>query len=168
MTPTNDDLETTLGIHDPSLDRPAILDRIRQAIRHRQAAGGYGPDVTALGSEALRPTPLADNTADQTYTSLLRFQEALDQLAAQSHLREPRFHSGAPLVGPLIVAVRRLWNWMAAKWYVRGWMAQQEEFNVQAVGVIDELLQMHESNERRVHELELQLERLLRDEGSES
>jgi len=161
-TPAGEGLEAILLIRDLSLDREAILDRVYRAMQRRQTAGGYGPDVTTLGPEALRPMPLEDDATDQVYTSLLRFQTALDDLAAKSRLQEPDFHSLVPLLGPLIVAVRRFWNWMAAKWYVRGWMGQQMAFNAQVVGVLSELLQMQESDERRIHELE----RLLRDEES--
>jgi hypothetical protein len=165
VTPTLEELTSTLLIRDAELDRPAIVNRVRQAIQRRQAAGGYGPDVTRLGPEALHPTPFEGDAKDQALDSLLRLQSTLDDLAAKSHLREPDFHSSVPLVGPLIVAVRRFWNWMSAKWYVRGWMIQQAAFNAQTVDAMEELLRIQESNEQRIHELELQVQRLRMDGG---
>ena len=165
MTPTVDDLRSTLLIRDAELDRSAILNRVHQAIRRRQAAGGYGPDVTRVGPEALRPTPLERDARDQAYASLLRFQTTLGDLAGTSHLREPDFRSSVPLVGPLIVAVRRFWNWMSTKWYVRGWMTQQAAFNERAVDAVEELLRIQESSEQRIHELEVQVDRLRTDRG---
>jgi hypothetical protein len=155
-----DDLETTLLIRDSELGREAVLSRVRQAIQQRLAAGGYGPDVTALGPEALRPGFSGDDDVDSVDTLLWRFQIALDDLAAKSRMREPEFHSSVPVVGPLVVWVRRFWNWMSTKWYVRDWMAQQADFNAQAVDVISQLLQIQESNERHIHELELRLTQL--------
>jgi hypothetical protein len=157
MTSAENELEKTLLINDPALDRPAILDRVRQAIRRRMSDGGYGPDVTSLGPETLRPTPPEDQRADRS-DALLRLQIAFDELALKSHLREPKFHSEVPLLGSLIVAVRRFWNWMSAKWYVRGWMAQQVDWNARMVNVVNELIEMQEANEQRIHELELALE----------
>jgi hypothetical protein len=159
MTPAENELEKTLLINDPALDRPAILDRVRQAIRRRMNDGGYGPDVTSLGPETLRPALPENQEADRSEV-LLRLQIAFDELATQSHLREPEFRSDVPWLGPLIVAVRRFWNWMSTKWYVRGWMAQQVDWNARMFNVVSELLEMQESNERRIHELELRLEKL--------
>jgi hypothetical protein len=157
---TVEDLEAILLLRDPALDRAAILERVRQAIQHQQAASGYGDDVTRLGPEALRPALTANDVTSEVYAFLLHSQAALDELAASASLREPEFHSSVPLVGQLIVAVRRFWNWMSAKWYVHGWMSQQMNFNTQAVDIIGELLHMQRSNERRIHELELELESL--------
>jgi hypothetical protein len=165
MTPTIEDLGSTLLIRDVRLDRSAILNQVRQAIRQRQAAGGYGPDVTTLGPEKLRPSPLEGDAKDHAYASLLRFQTTLDDLATKSHLREPDFQSSVPLVGALIVAVRRFWNWMSAKWYVRGWMAQQTAFNAHAVDAVEQLVRIQESSEQRIHDLEVQVERLRMDGG---
>jgi len=154
------ELATTLLIRDPALDRAAILKRVCQGIQDRLAAGGYGPDVATLGPEALRPGLSGDEDADQIDTLLLRFQVALDELAARSRLHEPVFHSDVPVVGSLIVAVRRFWNWMSTKWYVRGWMAQQADFNAQVADVVGQLAQIQEGNEQRIHELELRLAQL--------
>lgn len=161
--PTVDDLRATLLIRDPELDGSAILDRLAETIRRCQAAGGYGPDVTSLGPEALRSTPVREEASVRDCISLFQFHATLDDLAAQAHLSEPSFQSRVPLVGRLIVAVRRLWNWMSTKWYVRGWMDQQTAFNRELIGAVEELLRIQESNEQRIHVLERQVESLLRD-----
>lgn len=161
MMPAEEELETTLLIRDPALDREAILDRIRQAIRLRLNTGGYGPDVTSLGPEAFRPVSLENEETDQS-EALLRLQVAFDALMLQSQLREPSFRSQVPLLGPLIVAVRRFWNWMSAKWYVRGWMAQQVDWNNRMVDLVTELLTLQERNERRIRELELRVKQATR------
>ena len=163
MAPSVDDLDSILLIRDAGLDRPAILDRVRLAIEHRLEAGGYGVDVSSVGPQVPGLASFDGDDPDQGYAALLGIETTLDHLATSSQLREPRFQSVAPLVGPVIVAVRRFWNWMSAKWYVRGWMTQQAAFNAQTVEAVEELLQMQKRNERRIHDLELEMKRLRRD-----
>lgn len=168
------DLETLLLIRDPAVDRTAVLERVREGIQHRLAAGGYGCDVASLGPESLRADlsgespELSDDKEENGIaleTLLWCVQMRLDDLAARARLQEPDFYSSVPLLGRLIVAVRRLWNWMSAKWYVRGWMAQQMSFNNQVVEVIGELLRIEDNNRQRVDKLERELERFLADRG---
>ena len=51
------------------------------------------------------------------------------QLAAKQMLEEPAFSSAAPVVGPLVAALRQSWNDVSTKWYVRGIIQQQMAFN---------------------------------------
>lgn len=57
-------------------------------------------------------------------------------------LREPRFSSRLPVIGPLIVALRRFWNWLSTKWYVQPILQQQNQFNEGLVRSLDELAAM--------------------------
>ena len=155
MGRSDDHLEDLLVIPDPPLDRAEILRRIRRAMRDRRAAGGYGPDVTDLGPTALRPEVMADDAVEPDRFIVL--QTAADELAFRSHLQEPEFRSQVPLLGPLIVRVRRFWNWMSTRWYVLGWMRQQMDFNVRAAELLEEMVQVLEENERRLRELEARL-----------
>jgi hypothetical protein len=163
VLPTADELGSILLIRDAGLDQSAILDRVHQAMERRQACGGYGPDVTQLGPPTLRSRAVEGDALDEAYTYLLRIQSVLDDLATKSRLREPDFRSAVPWVGWLIVAVRRFWNWMSAKWYVRGWMDQQAAFNARTVDAVEDLLRIQRSNEERIHQLELELDRLRRE-----
>ncbi len=52
-----------------------------------------------------------------------------EHLRQQAIVEEKPFESGAPLVGSLIVWVRRAWNSVATKWYVRPLLQQQNEVN---------------------------------------
>jgi hypothetical protein len=152
-----DELAEVLRIRDPGLKAEAVLERVLASIQSRLAAGGYGPDVAKQGPAALRATP-SEDAGEDLPALLLRSQEAVESLAAASAMREPEFQSRVPVLGPLIVALRRFWNWMSARWYVRGWMAQQQEFNAQVVNAMAELLHAQAESERRIHELERQLE----------
>jgi hypothetical protein len=159
-----DDLDSILLIRDTGLDRSAMLDRVRSAIERRLEAGGYGPDVSCIGPQVPGTESRDGDDPEQAYAALLGFQTVLDDLATSSQLTEPEFRSVVPLVGPVIVAVRRFWNWMSAKWYVRGWMSQQAAFNARAVEAIEELRRIQERNERRIHDLELEMKCLRGDE----
>ncbi len=168
MTPSVQELGSILLLRDSDLDRSMILRRVQQAILDCQAAGGYGPDVTTLGPEILRPTSTEDDRDPEEHDSLLQVQQTVDELLAKSRLQEPGFDSSVPLLGPLVVAVRRLWNWISTKWYVRGWMSQQVAFNAEVVSAVGEVLWIQESNRQRLQELEAEIERLRLEEGNEA
>jgi len=55
------------------------------------------------------------------------------QWHSQAVLREHRFHSDVPLLGPLIAWFRECWNSVSTKWYVRALIEQQNAFNAAAV-----------------------------------
>jgi len=70
-------------------------------------------------------------------------------LRAKGHLSELPFVSGVPVVGPLIVRIRRLWNWMSTKWYVQPLVQQQNAFNalvIESLRAIDLSLQAVEAS----------------------
>ena len=50
-------------------------------------------------------------------------------------VREQPFRSDKPLIGPLIVRVRSLWNSVATKWYVRPLIRQQNTINRRLVEI---------------------------------
>jgi hypothetical protein len=60
----------------------------------------------------------------------------LDQLQSMAALQEHRFHSRVPLIGPLIVRFRELWNSVSTRWYVRPLIQQQSEFNERIVALM--------------------------------
>jgi hypothetical protein len=68
-------------------------------------------------------------------------ERAMAWLQEKGQLKERPFSSSVPLLGPLIVRFRSLWNSVAAKWYVRPLIQQQNEFNallVQRLGDLEE------------------------------
>ena len=54
-------------------------------------------------------------------------------LQEKGQLKEQEFSSSVPLIGPLIVGFRTLWNSVAAKWARRSLIQQQNEFNTMIV-----------------------------------
>lgn len=146
-------------ILDPDIDAAAVLRRVAQGVEQRRAEGAYGPDPATRGPRSLRPEgpelPLDNNPED--FPGL---RESLAALIAEGHLDEPDFVSNTPLVGPLIVAARRAWNWISTKWYVRPILSRQSQVNARTARVISDLAQWHELDARRLYQLERQVAEL--------
>ena len=138
----------------------AWLERIT-AQQRRTAALAYSHTLSALpeiaatrtthGAEPLTDSELADlRTGLQTlilraWQPLMRDLEAL-QTAAR--VTERPFHSTVPLLGPLIAWFRTQWLNMAAKWYIRPQVAQQNQFNHQLVNRLREQAERLQAIER--------------------
>jgi hypothetical protein len=166
-----EDAGTVIEIRDPALNREGIVQEVHRRIARRQAEGSYDIDPETLGPETLRPDRY-HFPADGMDPGFPGLHPALAELLAEGRLREPHFTSTAPLIGPLIVAVRRFWNWMSTKWYVRPILAQQSEVNMRTAGVVSDLAQWHELGTNRLHllearmaELEARLARVEAEEG---
>jgi hypothetical protein len=146
-------------IRDPALDGEAIIRQVEQRVAQRQLDGAYGSDVTALGPASLR-SGQPERAADAISTDFPGLRESLAELIARGYLHEPGFTSRTPIAGSLIVAVRRLWNWMSTKWYVRPILWQQSDVNVRSARLISDLAQWHELDARRIGQLEVRLAEL--------
>ena len=96
-----------------------VMQQIRVGIRQRQA------ELAAWGDRVL---PGEDEQ---------RFRE----LQASAHIRERPFVSHVPIVGRFIAFFREKWNSVAAKWYVRPMLHQQNIFNQTVVQTIREVLE---------------------------
>ena len=90
-----------------------------------------------------------------------------DPLLEQAEVREQPFTSETPLLGPLIVWFRNAWNSVAAKWYVRGILQQQNNRNRELAGQLRQaearLAELDRNNQaltREVAELSAQVARL--------
>lgn len=64
---------------------------------------------------------------------------ATDWLQKKAQVVERPFGSQTPLVGPLIVRFRELWNSVSTKWFVRAIVQQQNEFNDLVVRRVNDL-----------------------------
>ena len=159
-----------LEIRDPAIDEKAIRQRVIDGVARRRAAGRYDADLVARGPSSLRPDRFILNEQPIT-ADFPGLHESLADLIAGSLLHEPDFSSNAPFIGPLIVAVRRAWNWMSTKWYVRPILWQQSDVNARTARVISDLAQWHELDARRLSQLEARVAaleaRLARLEGAE-
>ncbi|HLH71872.1 MAG TPA: transposase [Chloroflexota bacterium] len=157
------------GQHDgPTVDEKAELARLRTLESRDEVDGlaaAYTDNLSALGGGARffanpiavtkLPTSqvrlrileaLADN-AQWRAESVSNVEEkpvsSVDQtstrLAKHAQIAEPEFTSPTAVLGPAIVAVRRFWNWMSTKWYVRQVIQQQNAFNAEVVATVSAL-----------------------------
>lgn len=159
-------VESVIEIRDPALDREAIVQRLQGQISQRQAAGAC-PNLATLGPQSLRPTPPDEPATTGVVTTFPGLDRAVNDLVTHSRLHEPQFVSRIPLLGALIVAVRRAWNWMSTRWYVLPVLWQQSEINVQTSLTISEVARWQSITaqclaelQTRVREIEDRLDRL--------
>lgn len=148
-----EDTTSVIEIRDTALDGDAIERRLQQQMAQRRAAGAYGSDPATLGPESMQPSGI-DPIVNRGGVGFPGLQESLAFLIAKSHLDEPHFVSSTPFVGPVIVAVRRMWNWMSTKWYVLPILRAQSGVNADTARIVSDLAQWHELDARRLHRLE--------------
>jgi hypothetical protein len=158
-----DRVQRIIEVRDPELDGDALTKRLVEAIARRKSEGVYDTRLASRGPTALRPgrKPVAgDEAALEDRAGFPGLQEAMTDLIARAELREPEFASEAPLIAPIIVAIRRLWNWMSTKWYVRPILREQSQANARAAWVISDLMMWHELDADRIRQLEIQMSEL--------
>jgi ubiquinone/menaquinone biosynthesis C-methylase UbiE len=68
--------------------------------------------------------------------------EISSQLNAGRTVQEPAFSSRLPFIGSLVAALRRFWNHITVRWYVRALLDQQNAFNAEVVRSFDALASM--------------------------
>ncbi len=154
--------QTPLEIRDPSLDSADILRRIESQISRRRAEIKY-PAADELQAAWL---PLVPDTTSVRIDDDYIFQ-LLKELTVDSYLQEVRFSSSVPMVGWLIVAIRRAWNWMSTRWYVLPALKQQTRYNEQVIISMYRLLQSNLALQQQMDELRQQLSKLENASGSE-
>lgn len=89
----------------------------------------------------------------------------LVELAKLEYVREPIPVSPRPVVGRLLVLLRKAFFHLAYKWYARPVLHQQNGFNHAAADLVAELAARLEDSERRVGELERRLAALEGDDA---
>jgi hypothetical protein len=89
-----------------------------------------------------------------------RLRQRLDDLHARAHIQERPFTSDKPIVGRLIVFIRETWNSIAARWYVRPMLHQQNLFNQTVTQMAQELLETVRVLQQTQADLASQLEEL--------
>lgn len=70
-----------------------------------------------------------------------RLHDRLESMENTRLLKEQPFVSSTPVLGPLIVGLRTIWNSISTKWYVLPIMQWQNKFNMNIVGGYTDLLQ---------------------------
>lgn len=133
--------DSVIEIGDPALDAEALARRLQESEIDE------GVVTAVLRADFPRPAAAPQSSLNRLMLELL----------AQEPLHETPFTSSAPLVGPLIVAVRRAWNWMSTKWYVRPIVQQQAAINAQLVALLNEMAQQQELQAAEIAALQARL-----------
>jgi hypothetical protein len=127
--------------------QPLALTPAEQMRRIRQAV--YSSD-SAAQQEA--------RAALATYFARLDvLRKQMVELETKMQVREQPFVSNAPVIGPLIVGLRSLWNWMSTKWYVLPLLQQQNEFNQSVTLALCEMVNSIDILARAAQDLQLRL-----------
>ena len=157
QTETDLELEQIIEIRDPEIDVEQVMDRIRANVARRRAEGAYQEDLDAIASEVFAGV-VPESTAVDIEGGILAL--TLSELDSHWMIREQPFVSRVPILGPLIVAVRYLWNWMSTKWYVQSLLQQQVGFNALTVRALHEVNIEHQLLAEGMQRLEEQYEKL--------
>jgi GT2 family glycosyltransferase len=115
-----------------------ILDFRRSSPQEADALLGLLSNLRSATLASLAAMGAAGGPSDSHWPSVRQDAdreraELLDNLRAIQTIRERPFTSEVPVFGKLIVGIRNLWNSVAAKWYVRPMLHQQNVFNQQVV-----------------------------------
>ena len=79
--------------------------------------------------------------------------ENANWLLEKSQVQERPFTSNTPLIGSLIVRFRTFWNSIAAKWYIRPLLQQQNSFNRLTVSQLREHDQWFMMQDREISDM---------------
>ncbi len=86
--------------------------------------------LTQLREVALRQRPSVDEPQKQG--------QLRAELAERQVIQEFEFTSSTPGIGPAVAALRRAWNSVSTKWYVRAIIQQQMAFNALVARLLSE------------------------------
>lgn len=118
-----------------------VMQQIRAGIRQRQA------ELAAWGERA---------PSEEQEQLNQRYRE----LQAKARIQERPFVSHVPLLGRFIALFRETWNSVAAKWYVRPMLRQQNVFNQTVAQMLQELFAAQADLRRRLDETNRYLEQI--------
>ena len=144
-------MDEIIEIRDKTIDSDRLYQQIRQRVAAREADGAYGPDPASTGPASLRPHSRHNpSTVDLSHS----LRASLLDLMIEHRLQEPNFTSALPVLGSLIVLLRRAWNWMSTKWYVIPIMQQQSGINAQMTLLMQQIIEWHAVSRQEIAQLE--------------
>jgi hypothetical protein len=123
------------------------------------------PERVAVAIERVRAGVLQRRAEAATLDGAGAASGALLELAASEYLREPQPVSPRPLVGGLLVFLRKAMYHLIFKWWGRPLVEQQNRFNRAAAELLREQTEAAERRERRLRDLESRLQTLERQAG---
>ncbi len=146
-------------VRDPQVDVDALMEQVRRNVAKRRAEGAYQEDLDAIADQ-VRLQVLDKGAAGPLEPGSMDGAHLLAELEERWLVREAPFTSHTPVIGPLIVAVRRGWNWMSTKWYVRPLLDQQVGFNALVARALSDTVASNHALAGRLADLQARCEEL--------
>lgn len=144
------------ALADAYVDNVAVLEGKAEFFANPSAVAPIAPDVVrlkllrALAEQARGRVERLSVGHEEPRSMPQEPSETFQRLKTRAQVVEPEFKSVLPLLGSSLVAVRRAWNWMSTKWYVRQVIEQQNAFNAAVVEVVSELAGVLDGQARRL------------------
>ncbi len=139
----------SIEIRNSEINQEKITEQLQATLSQIPDALNLG----ATGSNYLQAHYMQENSVTSIVPSLVQF-------IPKAVLKEPPFASSAPVVGPLIVAVRKGWNWMSTKWYVLPIIMQQSNVNGELIMFLLKTIQQQEKQAEHIARLEARIAQL--------
>ena len=118
----------------------SLLDELRGACVPRESGLNETGIQQEFGPRASR-SAVADKIEEQS-ALIPRRTSQFAALQARQEIRERRFTSDVPVVGPLIAGLRQVWHDFAVRWSLLPLLHQQSEFNAELSDLLGLLMQM--------------------------
>lgn len=139
----------SIEIKNPAIDQEKVAAQLQNIMAQIPDVG----DLRTSGPPSLH-VQTAVNMPD---TELIR---PLINYIPKTILKETKFTSPTPIIGPLMVKLRYAWNWMSAKWYILPVLMQQSNINADFIMFLVTSAQIQERQAARITELEKRLAQL--------
>ncbi len=139
----------SIEIKNPAIDQEKVAAQLQNIMAQIPDVG----DLRTSGPPSLH-VQTAVNMPD---TELIR---PLINYIPKTILKETKFTSPTPIIGPLMVKLRYAWNWMSTKWYILPVLMQQSNINSDLLMFLVTSAQIQERQAARITELEKRLAQL--------
>lgn len=160
VTPATLEPTEVIEIRDPEVDVDALMTIVRANVARRLAEGAYREDLDAIANQVFAEVLTKPEAAAGIIQEDQNLAAILAELNTRWMVSEVPFRSNAPVVGPLIVAIRSAWNWMSTKWYVRPLIHQLVSFNAVVVRAFSESVATQQKMADELHQQQAELKAL--------
>ena len=139
----------SIEIKNPAIDQEKVATQLQEIMAQIPDVG----DLNTSGPPQLHTKTAVNNSATELILPLMNY-------IPKTILKETRFTSPTPVIGPLMVKLRYAWNWMSTKWYVLPVLMQQSNINADFIMFLVTCAQIQERQATRITELERRLAQL--------
>lgn len=144
------------------VDVAQLMEQIQERVRQRKASGFYSEEeVRRIAKMELEVTEVVPGFRDEIEHHLAILNDAWDTA------REPAIHSHRPVVGPIIVAAKRLLRRLTTP-YINLVLAHQVEFNSRLLHLLNAFVPPAAELSRKLGDLSLDVHERLTTEHAEA